>query len=100
MKYIVVLGDGMADEPLEALGGKTPLEYAHTPSMDRLAREGALMLRKEPARTSARTPTATRAPSNTLPLRPTAEGLQKQSRRRRFLTWSSLTLQRGAARFL
>lgn len=37
MKYIVVLGDGMADEPLEQLGGKTPLEYAKTPTMDELA---------------------------------------------------------------
>ena len=37
MKYIVVLGDGMADEPLEQLGGKTPLEYAKTPMMDILA---------------------------------------------------------------
>lgn len=37
MKYIVVLGDGMADEPLEALGGKTPLAYAVTPMMDALA---------------------------------------------------------------
>lgn len=37
MKYIVVLGDGMADEPLEALGGKTPLAYAATPMMDALA---------------------------------------------------------------
>ena len=37
MKYIVVLGDGMADEPLEQLGGKTPLEYATTPMMDVLA---------------------------------------------------------------
>lgn len=37
MKYIVVLGDGMADEPLEQLGGKTPLAYAKTPMMDRLA---------------------------------------------------------------
>lgn len=37
MKYIIVLGDGMADEPIEALGGKTPLEYANTPAMDRLA---------------------------------------------------------------
>ncbi|MGB7787426.1 cofactor-independent phosphoglycerate mutase [Methanoregula sp.] len=40
MKYIVVLGDGMADEPLAELGGKTPLEYAKIPNMDRLAREG------------------------------------------------------------
>lgn len=38
MKYIVVLGDGMADEPIEALGGKTPLAYAHTPNMDRLSK--------------------------------------------------------------
>lgn len=37
MKYIVVLGDGMADEPLEELGMKTPLEYAKTPMMDVLA---------------------------------------------------------------
>ncbi len=40
MKYIIVLGDGMADEPLAELGGKTPLEAAGTPVMDRLAREG------------------------------------------------------------
>ena len=31
MKYIVMLGDGMADEPLNELGGKTPLEVAKTP---------------------------------------------------------------------
>lgn len=37
MKYIVILGDGMADEPIEALDGKTPIEYAKTPAMDRLA---------------------------------------------------------------
>jgi 2,3-bisphosphoglycerate-independent phosphoglycerate mutase len=37
MKYVVVLGDGMADEPIEALGGKTPLEYAATPTLDALA---------------------------------------------------------------
>ena len=37
MKYIVILCDGMADEPLESLGGRTPLEAAHTPGMDRLA---------------------------------------------------------------
>jgi 2,3-bisphosphoglycerate-independent phosphoglycerate mutase len=49
MKYIVVLGDGMADEPLAELGGKTPLEYARTPNMDRMAREGACgMLRTIP----------------------------------------------------
>jgi 2,3-bisphosphoglycerate-independent phosphoglycerate mutase len=49
MKYIVVLGDGMADEPIEALGNRTPLEYASTPNMDRMAREGASgMLRTIP----------------------------------------------------
>ena len=37
-KYVVVLGDGMADEPIEVLGGKTPLEYADTPALDRLSR--------------------------------------------------------------
>jgi 2,3-bisphosphoglycerate-independent phosphoglycerate mutase len=37
MKYIVVLGDGMADEPLDELGGKTPLMAASTPQMDYLA---------------------------------------------------------------
>lgn len=42
MKYIVVLGDGMADEPIESLGGKTPLEAADTPVMDELAAKGEL----------------------------------------------------------
>ena len=37
MKYVVVLGDGMADLPIESLGNKTPLEYAATPAMDALA---------------------------------------------------------------
>ena len=40
MKYIVILGDGMADEPLEQLGGRTPLEAAATPMMDELAGKG------------------------------------------------------------
>jgi len=40
MKCILILGDGMADEPIPQLGGKTPLEYAQTPNMDRMAREG------------------------------------------------------------
>ena len=42
MKYVIVLGDGMADEPIEALGGKTPLEYANTPVMDELASGGEM----------------------------------------------------------
>lgn len=37
MKYIVVLGDGMADEPIAEIGGKTPLMHANTPMMDELA---------------------------------------------------------------
>lgn len=37
MKYVLILGDGMADEPLEELDGMTPLAYAETPSMDLLA---------------------------------------------------------------
>ena len=44
MKYIVVLGDGMADEPIESLDGKTPLEYAKTPVMDDLAGKGEIGL--------------------------------------------------------
>ena len=40
MKHIIILGDGMADLPVERLGGKTPLQYANTPMMDLLAREG------------------------------------------------------------
>lgn len=42
MKYIVILGDGMADRPIEQLGGKTPLEYADTPKMDELAGKGEI----------------------------------------------------------
>ena len=38
MKYVIVLEDGMADEPIEALGGKTPLAYANTPNLDRLSK--------------------------------------------------------------
>ena len=40
MKHIIILGDGMADLPVEKLGGKTLLQYAHKPMMDQLAREG------------------------------------------------------------
>lgn len=42
MKYIVVLGDGMADEPIPALGGRTPLDAAVTPVLDELAGKGTL----------------------------------------------------------
>ncbi|MDR1403258.1 MAG: cofactor-independent phosphoglycerate mutase [Tannerellaceae bacterium] len=40
MKSIIILGDGMADEPVDLLGGMTPLQYAHTPYMDKLAGMG------------------------------------------------------------
>ena len=42
MKYVVLLGDGMADYPSEKLGGKTPLECAFTPFLDQIAKEGTL----------------------------------------------------------
>lgn len=40
MKYIIILGDGMADEPIGVLGGKTPLQAARKPAMEELARRG------------------------------------------------------------
>lgn len=40
MKYIIILGDGMADEPVDMLGGLTPLQAARTPYMDKLAKMG------------------------------------------------------------
>lgn len=42
MKYIVLVGDGMADYPIEELGGRTPLEAARTPNMDFIAQHGIL----------------------------------------------------------
>jgi len=44
LKYVVLIADGMADEPLKELFGKTPLESARTPRMDRLAQEGQVGL--------------------------------------------------------
>ena len=44
MKYLIILGDGMAGEPLERLGDKTTLEWAKTPEMDRLAAKGEIGL--------------------------------------------------------
>lgn len=46
MKYLVMLCDGMADYPIESLGGKTPLEVAETPCMDRLAKDSEVGLVK------------------------------------------------------
>ncbi|MDA8419329.1 MAG: phosphoglycerate mutase, partial [Desulfobacteraceae bacterium] len=42
MKYLILVADGLADFPLEELGGKTPLAQADTPNLDRLARDGQL----------------------------------------------------------
>lgn len=42
MKYVVVLGDGMADRPIEQLNHQTPLAYAHTPMMDALAKKSEI----------------------------------------------------------
>ncbi|MDZ4163667.1 MAG: cofactor-independent phosphoglycerate mutase [Smithellaceae bacterium] len=44
MKYVIILGDGMADYPIDELGGMTPLEYARTPNMDEIAARGTLGL--------------------------------------------------------
>lgn len=46
MKYVIVLADGMADLPINELGGKTPLEYAVTPCMDMLAGRGSIGMAK------------------------------------------------------
>mgnify|MGYP001306427858 CR=1 FL=1 len=40
MKYIIILGDGMADWPIDDIGGKTPLEAAFKPNMDKLIKSG------------------------------------------------------------
>ncbi len=42
MKYAIIIPDGAADEPQESLGGKTPLEAAHTPAMDALVAAGVI----------------------------------------------------------
>src|SRR5215213_1031204 len=44
MKYAIIIPDGAADDPLPELGGKTPLEAARTPNMDRIAAEGRVGL--------------------------------------------------------
>ena len=44
MKFITLLGDGMSDEPVAELDGKTPLQAAETPNMDKLARDGVIGL--------------------------------------------------------
>ena len=44
MKYAIIIPDGAADDPLPELNGKTPLEAARTPNMDRIATEGRIGL--------------------------------------------------------
>src|SRR5580698_5024813 len=44
MKYVIVIPDGCADEPVEALGGLTPLQAAKIPNMDRVAQAGVVGL--------------------------------------------------------
>lgn len=46
MKYIIVLGDGMADEPMQELDGKTALAYANTPNMDKISKKAKIGLAK------------------------------------------------------
>ena len=49
MKYVIVLGDGMADEPLQELGWKTPLSCARTPALDSLSKKSRIgMVRTVP----------------------------------------------------
>ena len=45
MKYLVLIGDGMSDEPVRSLGGKTPLQVAKTPNMDFLVQNGYKSIR-------------------------------------------------------
>ena len=42
MKYVLIIGDGMADNPVPELGGATPLEYARIPTLDSLAARGVM----------------------------------------------------------
>ena len=44
MKCVVLVADGVADDPIGSLGGKTPLEVARTPNLDRMASRGLLGL--------------------------------------------------------
>src|SRR5262249_23859946 len=54
MKCVIVVGDGMVDSPVGELGGKTPLEAARTPNLDRMAARGILGLTRTLERTSPR----------------------------------------------
>ena len=44
VKHVMIVGDGMADYPVESLGGKTPLMAAETPHMDLMANQGEIGL--------------------------------------------------------
>ena len=73
MKYILIIGDGMADNPVESLGGKTPLEAANIPTIDRLAAAGLLgsaktaRLRSHPAAILPSCPFSAATPINIIP---------------------------------
>ena len=54
MKYVIIVGDGMADYPIGGLGGKTPLMVARTPHMDWLAKHGEIGLVRPSPRGSLR----------------------------------------------
>ena len=50
MKYVFIVPDGLADLPLEELDGKTPVQVARTPNLDRMAREGRCGMAKNTPR--------------------------------------------------
>lgn len=52
MKFFVLLGDGMADDPVKELGNQTPLQKANKPVMDHMAKYAELGLDKDSARSS------------------------------------------------
>ena len=95
MKYIVILADGMADEPLAELGGKTPIEYARTPNMDRIAREGMMgMIRTIPEGYEAGSDIANLGYSVTIQS-PAIPGEVPWKLRAWALTWPRMTLPTG-----
>ncbi len=76
MKYAIVIPDGAADEPSGVLGGKTPLQAASTPEMDRIAREGISARRatsptgSSPPATSRRSAFSATTQNSTTPVGP------------------------------
>jgi 2,3-bisphosphoglycerate-independent phosphoglycerate mutase len=82
-KYVILLGDGMADLPIDELNGKTVLEFAETPNMDFLARNGICgMTHTVPEGMSPGSDTAISPSSDTIPLNTLPDGLPLKQ-----LTW-------------